>query len=128
VWLRQQVGGLLRHITRGWARPLNTQSELFFWRGRWYNIYLNHPHDGAPRHYYCNVTLPPAVVGSTLSFVDLDLDVRIWPERGFELLDLDEFREHTLTYGYPPETQRAAYQAMLDILLLWRAREFPFDQ
>jgi protein associated with RNAse G/E len=102
-------------------------NDLYSWRDRWYNVYVGYQPDGVLRGFYCNVGLPPVITDHTLSFVDLDIDVRIWPDNRFELLDLDEFREHAATFGWPPEVQRAACDAMLDILFRWRQRKTPFD-
>jgi uncharacterized protein len=52
---------------------------------------------------YVDITTPPFWDGSTLRMVDLDLDVlrgedgRVWIE------DQDEFADHQVALGYPPE-------------------------
>jgi protein associated with RNAse G/E len=128
LWFRAAVGSPIEHYTSGQTFTVRHASDMFFWRGRWYNVYVNREPDGALHHYYCNVGLPPTVCDSTLTFVDLDLDVYILPDGTFSVLDTDEFREHSIQYGYPPEVRRAACEAVLDVLLLWRARQAPFDQ
>jgi len=124
---RTYPGGRLEHFTRGWARLMTSPSEMWFWRDRWYNVYVNYNGDGMLDHFYCNVGLPPVINGTTLSFVDLDLDVQIKPGGGFEVLDTDEFAEHSLYYSYPPDVRQNATLAVLDIIQLWRGRQAPFD-
>ena len=123
-----QVGGRILHRTRG-PKTIQRASDLIFWPAEWYNVYLNTGDDGGLDHAYCNVALPPVIseAEKTLSFVDLDLDVRIWPDGRYAILDTDEFREHSERYGYPPDMQRRALETVLDIIIRWRARRFPFD-
>jgi hypothetical protein len=128
LWFHAPPGSVLAHHTRGQTFTFARQSDMYFWRGRWYNVYVNRDPDGTLQHFYCNVGLPPVITDSTLTFVDLDLDVQISPGGACQILDADEFRAHSVAYAYPPDVRRAAWQAILDIIALWRARKPPFDQ
>src|SRR5689334_15069332 len=59
-----------------------TVSFEYFWPNRWYNIFRFHTPDGAFRNFYCNIAMPPSVNGDILDFVDLDIDVVVWPMAG----------------------------------------------
>ena len=54
---------------------------------------------------YCDVTTPPQWISAEeVTMIDLDLDVARKREDGsVHLLDEDEFAEHQVRYGYPPE-------------------------
>lgn len=91
LWFRAQSGGLIDHITRGKQFTIRHPSDMIFWRERWYNVYVNYTDDGELSHFYCNVGLPPELSGRTLRFVDLDLDVQIWPDGRYSVLDEEEF-------------------------------------
>lgn len=126
---RVQPGEMIHHFTRGWIKPVELPSEMFFWRGRWYNIYVNYTiEDAALRDIYCNVGLPPVIDGQTISYVDLDLDVQFWPDGRCEVLDEDEFIEHTVLYDYPQQVQSQAWKAVDDLLGLWRTHTPPMDR
>ncbi len=127
VRLRCDAGFVLDHRTRGWLRPLQRRSDMIFWRERWYNVYLNYDDQGQPGHYYCNVGLPPIVNGASVTFVDLDLDMRFWPDGRYEVLDEDEFRAHNCRYGYTRDVREGAMDALRDLMRLWRDRQPPFD-
>jgi hypothetical protein len=101
---------------------------MIYWRDQWYNVYVNYALSGAVDHFYCNVGLPPVIADHTISFVDLDLDVQIWPDGRFEVLDADEFAAHSALFGYPDDVRRRASLAVLDILILWRSGAPPFDR
>lgn len=53
-------------------------------------------------------------------------DVQIWPDGRADLLDADEFDAHKVEFGYPAAVQRAAQEAVEDVLALWRAGAEPF--
>ena len=127
LWFRTQAGDQINHVTSGQQFTITHPADLIFWRDRWYNVYVNYTDDGELSHFYCNVGLPPEVSGHMLRFVDLDLDVRIYPDGRYDVLDEDEFTEHAALFGYPPDTQRAARQAVSDIIARWHARLSPFD-
>src|SRR5258706_16463994 len=63
---------------------------------------------------YCDVTTPATWSGHReVPVIDLDLDVRRrrWGE--IERLDVDEFAEHTIRFGYPDEVVAEATAASL---------------
>jgi protein associated with RNAse G/E len=119
VWQARPLHARHREVTQ---RP----SDLTFWRQRWYNVFTNYHEDGTLRYFYCNVAMPPVIEASTVSFVDLDLDVQVLPDGSFRILDMDEFEQHRVRYGYPDWVQTNALRAVNDILALAEAREGPF--
>ena len=124
--LASVVGGKLVHYTRGIEEVTQRRSDLTFWRQRWYNVFTNYHEDGTLRYFYCNVAMPPVIEDSTVSYVDLDLDVQVLPDGSFRILDMDEFEQHRVRYGYPDWVQTNALRAVNDILALAEAREGPF--
>ncbi len=128
LWFHAPPGTPIEHFTRGEKQATQRASDMFFWRAHWYNIFVNREPGGALQYFYCNVGLPPVVHDTTLSFVDLDLDVEIYPDGSLRVVDVDEFLAHSLEFGYPPDVRRAACAAVLDVVILWQARRPPFDQ
>lgn len=126
LWLRTSLGGEVRHVTRGKSWAITRPSDMIFWRERWYNVYVNYDEAWQFRNFYCNVGLPPEIRDGGVSFVDLDLDVQIWPDGRTDLLDVDEFDAHKVQFGYPAAVQRAAQEAVEGVLALWRAGAEPF--
>jgi uncharacterized protein len=125
---RSVVGGLLVHYTRGFEEPTRRPSDLIFWRDRWYNVFVNLNDDGSTRNFYCNVAMPLSIEGNTIKFVDLDLDVQIFPDGTYRVLDRDEYELHCIKYAYPDWLQQMAEQAVTEILALFEAREGPFGE
>ncbi len=103
------------------------ESDVHFWRDRWYNVFRLAEPGEATALWYCNVTTPPTLAVGEIHYVDLDLDVTVRAGGDIELLDAEEFEEHRLTYGYPPEVVERAWAAVGELSVLARRQQFPFD-
>jgi len=66
--------------------------------------------------------------GSTLRWIDLDLDVEVFDDGRVELVDEDEFEEHQVRYRYPPEIIEGARRNSTLAFDLAQAGSFPFDR
>jgi uncharacterized protein len=94
-------------------------------RDAWWTAMFNSP----PRRteVYCDVTTPAVWADDRVQLVDLDLDVR--RRRGtdlVELLDEDEFAEHSELFGYPPDVIKESWAAAHYLLETIRAGSEPF--
>jgi len=87
-------------------------------KDRRYNIFRFHEPDGSFRNYYCNVAKPFTLDGGTLEFVDLDIDVVVWPDGRVEVLDRDDFEENSVKFGYPNDVIEKAEAALIELLSL----------
>ncbi len=129
VKLRSLPGETLVHYSKGYQIPNPFHCDLYFWRRRWYNVFVNYHGDGTLDYFYCNVSLPPevSVEQRTVSFVDLDLDVRVAPDGTYQVLDDDEFEQNSVLYGYPVRLHARALRAVDEILAHVRRRGRPFN-
>jgi len=85
----------------------------------WWTALFNPP--PRPTEVYCDIVTPAVwTAPDEVILVDLDLDVRRRREsRAVELLDEDEFAEHSRRWAYPPaaaESARAAAAWLVDAL------------
>lgn len=74
--------------------PLHTNDRFVetYYTDRWYNIFEIHAcEDDHLRGWYCNVAHPAVVAGDHLSYVDLALDLLVFPNGRQMVLDEDEF-------------------------------------
>lgn len=93
-----------------------TLSHEYYWTDRWYNLFrFEHP-VGELRNYYCNIAMPPILTGSELSYVDLDIDVLIWPGKDPIILDREEFEENSVRLGYPQDVVDGAEDSLKSFL------------
>jgi len=129
--ITQTMAGL--DIRRGngklFRSPYNTHGH--YWSDRWFNVIrLELPGEGL-YGYYCNIATPLDFDGSTVGYVDLQLDVvaRVSDQLGltYWLADEDEFEEARDRYGYDDALIARCYEAVREVSALIEAREFPFD-
>ena len=108
-----------------WVTPWDTRNH--FWSDCWYNVMrCDRPRGGGLDHWYCNVTTPALFDGETVSYIDLDLDVRVAPDGEAHVLDEDEFLENSGRMGYAPDVIENARRAVDELRELARTGRFPF--
>jgi predicted RNA-binding protein associated with RNAse of E/G family len=91
-----------------------------YYSDRWYNIFeIYSPSDAKPKLWYFNITKPAIFEPNLIRWVDLALDVLIFPEGDHALLDLDEFGALDLDF----ESQRRCWQAVEQIISLAESKK-----
>lgn len=69
-----------------------------YYTKRWYNIYEIHARDDDHlRGWYCNIAKPAVFDGDTLSYIDLGLDLLVFPDGRQVILDEKEFNDLELS-------------------------------
>lgn len=80
---------------------------------RWYNILQIHQGmDGEVKGWYCNISQPAIFIPGEISFIDLALDVLVFPDQTRTILDEDEFNQLTL----PEDLSQPAIFALNELL------------
>jgi len=105
----------------------NTVSYEFYWLNRWYNVFRFHEPDGSFRNFYCNLNMPPTFENKVLDYVDLDIDILVWKDFSYEILDSNEFVENSRTYSYPNDLQANVQVALNELIQMIENKIFPFD-
>lgn len=81
--------------------------EIYF-NNRWYNIYEIHDRrDDQLKGWYCNITYPAEISDSVISYIDLALDLLVYPDGHQLVLDEDEFDELDLALEVRQRAQLA---------------------
>lgn len=104
----------------------NTVSYEYYWLERWYNIFRFHEPDGALRNYYCNINMPPTFENNVLDYIDLDIDILVWKDFEYEVLDRDEFEENAKIFKYSDEIKKKVLDNLSKLEKMIRMRNFPF--
>lgn len=95
-----------------------------FGRGQWFNTIAMIREDGT--YYYCNIGSPFTLKGNVLSYIDYDLDVKVFPDMSYIILDLDEYAEHRVKMNYPLEVINQVEQALQDVTRWIKEKKGPF--
>lgn len=97
----------------------------YFHSELWFNVIGMLRREGI--HYYCNISSPFAYDDEALKYIDYDLDVRVYPDMTYHILDEDEYVLHKEWMHYPIAIDRILHE-QLNLLLSWiRQRKGPFS-
>lgn len=98
---------------------------FYFHAGYWFNVIGMLRRDGI--HYYCNISSPFVLDQEGLKYIDYDLDVRVYPDMTFDILDEDEYEEHKRLMNYPRTLDHILYRNLEEVLVWIRQRKGPFS-
>ena len=104
-----------------------TVSYEYYWLDRWYSIFRFEDSSGALRNFYCNVNMPPVFDNNVLDYVDLDIDVLVWGDFTYQVLDVDEFEINSSKYSYSAELKTQAQKTLGQLISMIERRDFPFS-
>lgn len=89
-------------VTKSDGRSWRTKEPaiVFFYYNRWFNIIAQLKKSGT--FYYCNIASPFIIDGNIVKYIDYDLDLRVFPDWGYRILDRNEYNYHKklLKYGH----------------------------
>lgn len=98
---------------------------LFFYKHQWFNVIGQLKKHGL--FYYCNIATPYIIEGKTIKYIDYDLDLRVFPDGGFRVLDRNEYKYHKKIMHYSKEIDFIVHKE-LDTLIQWKlASKGPFE-
>ena len=89
---------------------------LFFYKKEWYNILAQLKKYGL--FYYCNI----------IKYIDYDLDLRIFPDGTFKVLDKNEYRYHKITMRYSEEIDIIVQDSLNKLIENKSINAFPYKK
>ncbi len=105
-----------------------TISYEYYWLDRWYNIFRFHEANGTLRNYYCNINMPPTFVDGELNYIDLDIDIVVWPDMSYQVLDQDEFETSAALFNYSEYICRMVETTAAELISIVERGDLPtFD-
>ena len=87
---------------------------MYFFKNRWYNIIVQLKKDGIT--YYCNIASPYIIEDDTIKYIDYDLDLRIFPNGCFKILDREEYKYHKKKMNYSDNLDIAIRSALSELI------------
>ena len=87
---------------------------MYFFKDRWYNIIVQLKKDGIT--YYCNIASPYIIEDNTIKYIDYDLDLRIFPNGCFKILDREEYKYHKKKMNYSDNLDVAIRSALSELI------------
>ncbi|PSL43654.1 hypothetical protein B0H94_110130 [Salsuginibacillus halophilus] len=110
------IGGNDRIIVReSDGRKWRTREPAicYFHAQKWFNVIAMIRADGV--YYYCNLGTPFVWDEEALKYIDYDLDIKVFPDRTYKILDEDEYRLHQEQMNYPREVDLNVQQGLQEL-------------
>lgn len=98
----------------------------FFFKDKWFNVISMIKRDGI--YFYCNLSSPYLYDGEAIKYIDYDLDVKIYPNGNYMLLDRDEFKAHKEKMNYDDEIESILEYNIKHLLDLSKQKKEPFSK
>lgn len=113
-------------ITEDDGRSYKTKEPaiLFFYKKRWFNVIGQLKKYGL--FYYCNIATPYLVEDNIIKYIDYDLDLRVFPDGGFKVLDKNEYNYHKKLMHYPKELDIILKKELSSLIDMKRKNIGPF--
>lgn len=99
---------------------------IFYYKKRWFNIIAQLKSSGI--YYYCNISSPVIIENNTIKFIDYDLDLRVFPDGMYKILDKSEYEYHKRIMNYPKEIQDIISYELNSLIEKFKKREAPFNK
>ncbi|MGE5618319.1 MAG: DUF402 domain-containing protein [Sphingomonadaceae bacterium] len=100
----------------------------FYFSDRWFNIFQVFGADGTLKGWYCNICKPARFLENQIDFVDMVLDVFVYPDGRSLVLDQEEFQANRQGGLYSAEDAERAEKAVEQLLDMVRRGEHPFNR
>lgn len=99
---------------------------IFFYKDRWFNIISQFKKNGI--YYYCNIATPYVIEEKTIKYIDYDLDLRVFPNGSFKILDRMEYKYHKKQMHYSNRLDFILKYELGNLIDMVRRNEMPFDR
>ena len=97
----------------------------YFWTHRWYNVIAMLRKTGI--YYYCNLASPSLYDGEAIKNIDYDLDVKVFPDDSYMVLDENEFEYHRQQMNYPEDIVKLCIESKDELIKMIESHEKPFN-
>jgi len=114
---------LIEHDGR--VHHTNESAILFFYKKRWFNVLGQLKKHGL--FYYCNIATPFLIDNGIIKYIDYDLDLRVFPDGGFKILDRNEYNYHRRIMKYPEEIDTIIKRELSDLIEMKKKMIGPFE-
>ena len=99
---------------------------MFFYKKRWFNVLAQLKKQGL--FYYCNIATPYLLDDNVIKYIDYDLDLRVFPDGGYRILDKNEYNYHKKIMHYSNELDEIIKSELESLIEMKKNNEGPFDK
>jgi len=99
-------------------------SIIYFYKDKWFNVIGQLKERGLT--YKCNIASPYIIEGNVIKYIDYDLDLRIFADGGFKILDRAEYKYHRTAMQYSKDLDIVIENALNELIELYKKKTGPF--
>ena len=104
----------------------NEPAILFFYKDCWYNVIGQFKENGI--FYYCNIATPYIIDDGLIKYIDYDLDLRIFPDGSFTVLDRNEYKYHKKKLKYGEKIDLIVKNELSNLIETYKKGKGAFDK
>ena len=97
----------------------------FFFKDCWFNVIAMLKKNGV--HFYCNLSSPYIYDGEAIKYIDYDLDVKVYPNNSYQILDEMEYEYHRKLMNYDDKIDFILKKSMEELIKMIENKEKPFN-
>ena len=114
-------------VTESDGRTWRTKEPavLYFFYNNWFNIIGQYKNDGI--YYYCNIASPFIIEEDTIKYIDYDLDLRVFPDGSFKVLDRGEYKYHKNLMNYSDDIDTVLKSELTNLIEMVRKKKLAFE-
>lgn len=86
----------------------------YFPKNKWYNVICMIRKNGV--YFYCNIASPALYDGEAIKYIDYDLDLKVFPDYKYKVLDEEEYELHRKQMGYSQVLDRILKRQLKDLI------------
>ena len=99
---------------------------IYFYKYRWFNVIGQLKSNGI--FYYCNIASPYLIDNKTIKYIDYDLDLRVFPDGGFKILDRSEYNYHKKKMHYSDDIDMIVQSELTSLINMVRLKQDGFEK
>ena len=99
---------------------------MYFFKDKWFNIISQIKKDGI--YYYCTIATPFIIEEGTIKYIDYDLDLRIFSNGQYKVLDRLEYDYHKKLMNYSEDLIKTINYALEDLIAEYLKGAIMFDE
>lgn len=99
---------------------------IFFYKDNWFNIIAQFKEYGL--FYYCNIATPYLIDENVIKYIDYDLDLRVFPDGGYKVLDRNEYKYHKKVMNYSEDLDLIITKELEKLIKMKQNGEGPFNK
>ncbi len=115
-------------ITEADGRSHKTKETaiIFFYKKRWFHITAQFKNTGL--FYKVDMASPFLIDDGIIKYIDYDLDLKVFPDGDFRVLDRNEYKYHKKIMKYSENLDLILQNELSNVINMKKAQEGPFNK